>query len=100
MYRYYHIRGRFDGDVVDEDGYTALYQAVTHYGGSYDAVELLVEAGANLTLPMNNVDSLIKVGWEGVAGNGEASEALSIATFALILATYKPKSTLYRVASY
>ncbi|GAB4053622.1 ankyrin repeat domain-containing protein [Spirosoma litoris] len=48
MYRYYHIRGRFDVDVVDEDGYTALYHAVTPYGGSYDAVELLVEAGANL----------------------------------------------------
>ncbi|QMW01079.1 ankyrin repeat domain-containing protein [Spirosoma foliorum] len=75
------IEQGFNVDVVDEDGYTALYHAVTPYGGSYNVVELLVEAGADLTLPINNVDFLIKVGWEGVAGNGEASEAQSIAAY-------------------
>ncbi|MVM33091.1 hypothetical protein GO755_23825 [Spirosoma sp. HMF4905] len=75
------IEQGFDVNVVDEDGYTALYHAVTPYGGSIEAVRLLVESGADLSMPVNNVDFLIKVGWEGVAGNGEASEAISIAYF-------------------
>jgi hypothetical protein len=40
-----------------------------------------VESGADLTLPNNTVDFLIKEAWANVAGNGEASEAMSIAAY-------------------
>ena len=75
------IEQGFDVNVTDEYGFTALYHAVTPYGGSYDIVRLLVEAGADLALPNNTIDFLIKVGGEGVSGNGEASEAMSIASY-------------------
>lgn len=75
------IEQGFDVNLADEDGFTALYHAVTPYGGSYKLVKLLVESGADLTLPNNTVDFLIKEGWANVAGNGEASEAMSIAAY-------------------
>ncbi|GAB3951278.1 hypothetical protein GCM10028805_31080 [Spirosoma harenae] len=80
------IEQGFDVNVADEDGFTALYHAVLPYGGSYKAVKMLVESGADLTLPIHNVEFLIEEAWKSVGHNGDASEALSIAAYLRSLA--------------
>jgi hypothetical protein len=75
------IEQGFDVNTTDEDGFTALYHAVLPYGGSIEVVRLLVESGADLTIPTNAPEFLIKEAWKFVAGVNEASEAISIAYY-------------------
>lgn len=76
-------QGGIDVDRVDADNYnaTALYHAVTPYGGSLEVVKLLVESGADLTHPANRVELLIEAGLEGVTSSLENTEVKKIAAY-------------------
>jgi hypothetical protein len=72
------IEQGFDVDTPNEQGNTALSLAAGFYGGDYDMVQLLVEAGADLTLPANTVDSLIWLAHKSATSSAEAHEARRI----------------------
>jgi hypothetical protein len=67
----------FDVNTLDQYGRSALNDAVAPFGGSYPAVELLVEAGIKL----ENVEELIEMGSKSVCSAGEASEQTKIANY-------------------
>lgn len=74
-------QGGVDVDQVDADSSTALYHAVTPYGGSLEVVKLLVESGADLTHPANRVELLIEAGLDGVTSSLENTEVKKIAAY-------------------
>ncbi|MBD2703847.1 hypothetical protein IC229_24590 [Spirosoma sp. BT702] len=71
----------FDVNTTDELGRTALYYVVGPFGGRLDLVELLVEAGADLSLPNNTVDILLERSQEGLLGRIEIENAALITSY-------------------
>jgi hypothetical protein len=67
----------FDVNTLDQQGESALPYVVGIYGGSYPAVEFLVEAGIKL----ENVEDLIEIGSKSVTCASEASEQTKIANY-------------------
>ncbi|GAB3708368.1 hypothetical protein GCM10027592_43420 [Spirosoma flavus] len=71
----------FDVNTVDEQGRAAIYYVVGPFGGRLDLVELLVEAGADLSLPNNTVDILLQRSQEGLLGRIEIENTSLITSY-------------------